>query len=47
MKAEDKSNVNQEPEHLSKFAGALPFIIIFGGLTVVMILAKILMALFE
>jgi hypothetical protein len=47
MKAEEKNNNIKETEHSSKFAGALPFILIFGGLTVVMILAKILMALFE
>ncbi len=47
MKAEEKNNTNQETEHSPKFAGALPFIMIFGGLIVVMILAKLLMALFE
>jgi hypothetical protein len=43
----NNENQNKATESSSKFAGALPFILIFGGITVAMILIKLLMNLFS
>jgi hypothetical protein len=43
MKKEQQDKPIQEEESSSKYRGALPFIMIFGGITVAMILIKLLM----
>jgi hypothetical protein len=43
MNKEDQNKPSQAGESSSKFSGALPFILIFGGITVAMILIKLLM----
>jgi hypothetical protein len=43
MKKEQQNAPVQNEESTSKFSGALPFILIFGGITVAMILIKLLM----
>ncbi len=43
MNKEDQNTPTQADESTSKFAGALPFIMIFGGITVAMIVIKLLM----
>jgi len=47
MNKEDQNKPSQAEESSSKFAGALPFILVFGGITVAMILLKLLMDLFS
>ncbi len=44
MKATEQDNKSgQQTGKTTKYAGALPFVLIFGGLTLAMILVKVLM----
>ena len=43
MNKQDQNTPTQAETSTSKFAGALPFIMIFGGITIAMILIKLLM----
>jgi len=43
MNKEQQNTPVQDEKSTSKFSGALPFILIFGGITVAMILIKLLM----
>ena len=46
MKKEQQDKPIHEEESSTKYRGALPFIMIFGGITAAMILIKLLMHLF-
>ena len=43
MKKEQHNIPENKQENSTKFSGALPFILIFGGITVAMVLIKLLM----